>query len=81
MISALMLVLLAIGVLLVPDLREGLWTWIFAAILLMGAALILAIGHPRPTLQTARQVRFARWWGYTSHDGTGQRDHREKRGE
>ena len=81
MIGATILVLVAIGVLLVPDLRAEPWSWVFAGILLTGAALMLTVGRPRRTLRTARQVKFARWWGYTSHDGSGETDIREKRGE
>lgn len=81
MIGAAILVMLAIGVLLVPDLRAELWSWIFAGLLIAGALVMLTLGRPRRTLRTARQVKFARWWGYTSHDGRGEIDIREKRGQ
>ncbi len=81
MAAAAIFVLLAVGALLVPDLRADPATWVISGILLALAVGILTIGRNSPTaIQSARQVKFARWWGYTSHDGAGGRDIPEKRG-
>lgn len=80
MIAAALLVILAIGALLVSDLRAEPATWVFSGVLVIVAVLSLTIGRSGGTIRTARQVKFARWWGYTSHDGSGERDIREKRG-
>lgn len=81
MAAAGLLVLLAIGVLLVPDLRASPGTWIFSGVLVVLAVLRLTIGLSWAPLRTARQHKYYKWWGYGSHDGTGERDMREKRGE
>lgn len=81
MIAVAVLLVLAIGPLLVPDLRGEPLIWIFSGVLIVLAVAITTVGHPRSAILTARQVKFARWWGYTSHDGRGERDVREKRGE
>lgn len=81
MIGAGLLVLLAVGALLVPDLRAEPGTWVVSGILLLLAVWRVVIGRPGGTLKTARQVKYSGPWGYGSHDGTGEGDAREKRGE
>ena len=81
MVAAALIVLLAIGALLVPDLRAQPATWVISAGLIVLAVLLVTVGRSAsPAIQTARQVKFLGWWGYTSHDGAGERDIREKRG-
>lgn len=80
MAGAALLVVLAIGALLVPDLRAQPGTWIVSGVLVLLAVLRVAIGLPWAPLRTARQHKYMEWWGYGSHDGTGERDAREKRG-
>jgi hypothetical protein len=82
MVAAAFLILLAIGALLIPDLRAEPGTWVVSSVLIGLAALLLTIGRSSSkAIQTARQVKYSGWWGYTSHDGSGERDIREKRGE
>lgn len=82
MFSAAMLLILGLGALLVPELRAEPATWVFSAVLIGLAVLRVTFVRPgHGAMQTARQVKFNRWLGYTSHDGTGERDVREKRGE
>ena len=80
-IGAAILVLLAVGALLVPELRAQPTTWIISGVLIVIAGLIVFIGVKPGGHLTARQVKFGRWWGYTSHDGSGEVDIREKRGD
>ncbi len=80
MAAAAILVFLAVGALLVPDLRAQTATWVVSAVFLAIAVLLLTIGRSGGAIQTARQVKFSRLWGYTSHDGSGERDMQEKRG-
>ena len=80
MVAPAILIILAIGALLVPDLRAEVGTWIVSGVLVLLAFVLLAFGRSGQTLLTSRQVKFKRWWGYTSHDGTGETDMREKRG-
>lgn len=79
MATAAFLLILAIGPLLVPDLRAEPAIWIISGIL-VGLAVLRAMTDRRSGIVTARQVKYSRWWGYTSHDGTGERDMREKLG-
>jgi hypothetical protein len=82
MVAAAVLVLLAIGALLVPDLRAQPGTWIVSGVLVMVAVILVTIGRSSSSaVQTARQVKYSTLWGYTSHDGSGERDVPEKRGE
>lgn len=81
MLGAAILVILAIGALLVPELRAEPGTWIVSGVFIALAGVILVVGRARGTRVTARQLKYARLWGYTSHDGTGERDAREKLGE
>ena len=82
MAAAAIFVLIAVGALLVPDLRAEPATWVISGILIALAMATLTVGRDSPAaILSARQVKFARWWGYTSHDGRGERDIREKRGE
>lgn len=81
MVTVALLVILAIGALLVPDLRAEPGTWIFSVTLIATAVVLATRGRTGRTLQTARQVKYWKWFGYTSHDGTGERDMREKRGD
>lgn len=82
MVAAAFLIILATGALLVPDLRAEPATWVVSGVLVVLAVLLLTIGRSSSrVIQTARQVKYSGWWGYTSHDGTGERDMREKRGE
>ena len=80
MVAPAILIILAIGALLVSDLRAEVGTWIVSGVLILLAVVLLAFGRSGQTLLTSRQVKFKRWWGYTSHDGTGETDMREKRG-
>lgn len=80
MVAAAFLVVLAVGALLVPDLRAEPGTWIVSGVLVVLAVLRLAFGTSRATLRTARQEKYYKHWGSTSHDGSGERDTREKRG-
>jgi hypothetical protein len=81
MVAAIFLIVIAIAALLVPDLRAEVWTWIVAAALIAAAVLSIALGRPTVTLVTSRQLKYRRGggWGFTSHDGAGGRDVREKR--
>jgi hypothetical protein len=79
MATAAFLLILAIGPLLVPDLRAEPAIWIISGVL-VGLAVLRAMTGRRSGIVTARQVKYSRWWGYTSHDGTGERDMREKLG-
>jgi hypothetical protein len=79
-LGAAFLVLVAIGPLLVADLRADPGTWIFSGVLIAIAVVYVVINPPWSSLRTARQVKFFEWWGYTSHDGDGEQDTREKRG-
>jgi hypothetical protein len=82
MVAAAFLILLGVGALLIPDLRAEPGTWIVVGALIVLAVLLLTVGRTSSTaIQTARQVKYSGWWGYTSHDGIGERDIREKRGE
>ena len=81
MAAAAIFIFIAVGALLVPDLRAEPGTWIVSGILVALAIGILTVGRDSPAaIQSARQVKFSSWWGYTSHDGAGERDVREKRG-
>lgn len=82
MIAAALLFILGVAALLVPELRAEPATWVFSAVLIGLALLRVMYVRPGPgAIQTARQVKFSRWLGYTSHDGTGEVDAREKRGD
>jgi hypothetical protein len=81
MATAAFLAILAIGALLVPDLRAQPATWVFSAILIGLALLRVTLASTGRSIRTARQVKYSRWWGYTSHDGTAEVDVREKRGD
>ena len=81
MVSVALLLVLAIAALLVPELRAEPGTWVVSGVLVGLAFLRVIVGHSGGAIRTARQVKYARWSGYTSHDGTGERDIREKRGD
>jgi hypothetical protein len=79
--TAVVFALLGVGALLVPDLRDDPATWAFSGLMIALAVLRLTLGSTGRSIRTARQVKYNRWWGYTSHDGTGAVDAREKRGD
>lgn len=80
MVAPALLIIFGIGALLVPDLRAEVGTWVVSGVLVLLAVAIVAFGRLGQALLTARQVKFKQWWGYTSHDGTGEHDMREKLG-
>jgi uncharacterized membrane protein YfcA len=81
MVAATVLVVVAVGALLVPELRAEPATWAFAAVLIALAVVRFLGVAGSSAIQTARQVRYLAWWGYTSHDSSGERDISEKRGD
>ena len=80
MAASVLLAVVAVGVLLVPESREYLATWVFSGVLLVLAGLRLLGISGSSAIQTARQVRYSSFGGYNSHDGSGDRDVSEKRG-